>query len=395
MEFIHYKEALQKIREVVLDLGVEYLPLSDSIHRYVAEDIMAPIDIPPFDNSAMDGYGFSIESLSMSTFYPIIHEVKAGSFCHSEILPGQAIRIYTGAPVPKGVNLVVMKEHCFAENNQVKITDGAITKGLNIRPKGSQSQKGQNILQKNTKITAGVIGFLAGFGINTIPVYKVPRVGVIVTGDELVKPGITLRPGQIYESNSIALLALLREMHMEPLFVHWVEDTLEKLSDEISQVVKLVDVLLLTGGISVGDYDFVQPALQKNGFERIFYKIKQRPGKPLFFGRKNEVVVFALPGNPASVYTCFQVYVKPFLKNLCSGNQYFQEYHKGKLLHDFEKKKGLTHWLKSIEKDGKIKILQGQESYKMDSIAAANCLAILEEEIESLKAGSVVSFIKI
>ncbi|MBK6782349.1 MAG: molybdopterin molybdotransferase MoeA [Saprospiraceae bacterium] len=395
MEFIHYQTALEQIFAKVPEPKLISVPLEKSIHFFTAENILAPIDIPVFDNSAMDGFGFCLENLQSGMYYPVIGEIKAGAQNIPPLLPGQALKVFTGAPVSMDIKLVIPKELCILKDDQVKIIAEHWEKGQHIREKGTQSRKDEIIVPENTKITPGLIGMLATFGIQNVLVYARPKMGVIITGDELAKPGTYLKPGQIYESNSLSLKALLKNENIEAEYVIHVQDDPEEMRNEIEKGLLKVDILLITGGISVGDYDFVQKSLEDNGVEKIFYKIKQKPGKPLYFGIKDKTVIFALPGNPASVFTCFLVYVKPFIHAFISGSSFFTFFRKGKITHDFEKKSGLTHWLKAVETDGDVKILTGQESYKMSSFVEANCLARLDENTECIHKGSELYYIKI
>jgi len=395
MHFIHYQEAWQMVFDSVPDKQPTEISLLDSLGHYTSEDIYAPVDIPLFDNSAMDGFGFVFQNLALNTFYPIIGESKAGSSILPVCLPGQAIRIFTGAPVPKEIDIVIMKEQCEVEDDKVRIVHPPLTAGMNIRPQGSQTKKESLILPAKTKITPGIIGFLAGFGLEKVTVYSLPKVGILITGDELVSLGKTPEFGKIYESNGTALSALLAEIRMYPAFVKKVPDVPEILEKEITTALSSCDLLLLTGGISVGDYDYVQDSLLKNDVEKVFYKIRQKPGKPIFFGKKDDVSVFALPGNPASVFTCFEVYVRPFIEAYISGKTKYIHIETAKMTHDFSKKKGLTHFFKSVVSEGQLTMLSGQESYKMDAFTTANALVILEEDSENMYEGEFVKYIKI
>lgn len=394
-DFIHYTEALEIIQKNLHHGKVIEKPLSDCLGYYTAKDEFAPYDYPLFDNSAMDGFGFAMEDLKPDMYYPINGEIRAGSADIPDYKKNQGSRIFTGAPVPEWMDIVYPKEQCEVKNNKVKITADSLSKGANIRPRASQTKKGDLILPAGTKINAGIIGYLAAFGLQKLSVYAYPKIGVLITGDELVSAGSEPQFGQVFESNSKALLALLQESSIQPLFVKRVPDSLQSLQTDIEIALPLCDVLLLTGGISVGDYDFVQEALHANGVEKLFYKIRQRPGKPMYVGKKDTKIIFALPGNPASVFTCFQVYVKPLIRAFCSGGKEYLHVKEGTIIHDFSKKKGLTFFFKCQAEKNKIKVLGGQESYKMDSFVAANALVVLEEDTEEIKSGDKVVYIKL
>lgn len=394
-EFIHYREALEIIQKNLHHGKAIEKPLHDCLGYYTAQDEFAPYDYPLFDNSAMDGYGFAIQDLKVENKYPINGEIRAGSNKMPAYKTAQASRIFTGAPVPDWMDIIIPKEQCEVLMNQVKVVSESFVQGANIRPKASQTKKGALILPAGTKINAGIIGYLAAFGLQKLSVYAYPEIGVLVTGDELVSAGTVPKFGQVFESNSLALLALLRESSIQPLFVKKVADSHQSLQTEIETAIPVCDVLILTGGISAGDYDFVREAILANGVKKLFYKIRQRPGKPMFVGKKDNTIIFALPGNPASVFTCFQVYAKPLIRAFSSGGKEYLSMHEGTLTHDFSKKKGLSFFFKCLVEKNMITVLGGQESYKMDSFVAANALVVLEEDAEEIKAGDRVLYIKL
>ena len=395
MDFIHYKQALEAIYALAGNFQTENMSLKEVFGKYVAIDMFAPIDVPAFSNSAMDGFGFSDEELIIDKIYPVTGEIKAGSPSFPPVSSGQAIRIFTGAPVPEGVKTVIMQEQCTYDDSHVTINKGPVEINMNIRHRGSQTKKGSLLVSKGTRITPGLMALLAGFGLEEIPVYKLPGIGIIITGDELVTAGQPLQAGQIYESNGVALAALLESMRIQPQFVYKVNDDVKRIENIVKESLQTCDILIMTGGVSVGDYDYVQPALFANEVEKVFYKIRQKPGKPFFLGKKNQQIVFALPGNPASVFTCFHIYVMPFLMHLLSGGNIFIQKNKAVLNHDFSKKKGLTHFYKCIVDDGKISILAGQESYRMDSFREANGFCIVEEDVETLHKNDELEYINI
>ena len=338
----------------------------------------------------MDGYAFAYQDYVDNTEVKVSHTVQAGDTELPVLRSGEAARIFTGAPVPKGTDTVVMQEKVQVENGYISFQQQEIKKGLNIRLQGSQSKKGDLLVPENTKINSGIIGLLAGFGISKVAVYSFPEVGIVITGNELAETGKPLKPGQIYESNSSTLQAALQELHLPCMFSVKVKDDKESTYQTIKEVWEKVDVLLITGGISVGDYDFVQESLERLGTEKLFYKIQQKPGKPLYFGKKGKQYVFALPGNPASVFTCFYQYVRPFLEGLKGRKDFYQERSEGILDDEYNKRNTLSLFLKASEKNGNVKILSSQESYKMDDFVQADCLVELTGEPRILEKGEKV-----
>lgn len=384
--------ALEILKKQVCSPSEEILPLTSCLNLVVAEDIFAPIDVPLFDNSAMDGFAFCFNDLQNNTAITIVGEIQAGVSKLQPLKQAEATRIFTGAPIPANADTVVAQEDVEIEDKILKFKKKP-EKGANIRQQGTQTQKGKLILAKNTQLSATYIGFLATFGIKELRVYQKPKIGIIVTGKELAKPGQPLQENQIYESNSIFLKVALQELGLQPVFSIWVDDDKEQLKQLVSQKYKTVDILLFTGGISVGDYDFVKPVLDELGTQELFYKIKQKPGKPMFFGRLENTAVFALPGNPGAVVACFYTYVKPFVQTKM-GNNTFEKKNYGILINEYHKKPGLTHFVKAFVAQNKIEILPNQLSYQMDAYAKANAFAILRDEQSLFQIGEKVEIIK-
>ncbi|RYD70182.1 MAG: molybdopterin molybdenumtransferase MoeA, partial [Sphingobacteriales bacterium] len=243
-------------------------------------------------------------------------------------------------------------------------------------------------------LTPAPLAFLAGIGIYEVTVFPMPKISIILTGNELQKPGRPLKFGQVYESNSYSLSAALKNEGITDIEILNAEDSLEKLTDVFEKALQASDVVLLTGGVSVGDYDFVLQASVACGVEQLFHKVKQKPGKPLFFGRQAQKIVFGLPGNPSSVLNCYYNYVVPAIKKLSGKAVHLKEI-KAVLTHDYKKPSGLTHFLKGNYRDGKATPLAAQESYRLSSFAIANCLIELREAQESFNAGDVVNVILI
>ena len=221
-----------------------------------------------------------------------------------------------------------------------------------------------------------------------------PKVAIILTGNELQQPGLPLNFGQVYESNSFSLSAALKKEGIYDIEILKAEDNLEKLTEVLKSALENNDVVLLTGGVSVGDYDFVLQAATNCGVRQIFHKVKQKPGKPLFFGKQKDKVIFGLPGNPSSVLNCYYNYVVPAVKMLSNKQNSILEI-SAELTHNYTKPKGLTHFLKGNYKDGKATPLGAQESYRLSSFAQANCLIQLKEEEENFSSGEIVNVILI
>jgi molybdopterin molybdotransferase len=289
------------------------------------------------------------------------------------------MRIFTGAPTPLGADVVVMQEKVESNGKSIRIKDDELQKGNNIRAKGSQTKKGDLVAKAGIQLNPAILAFLAGLGIPTIKVYKAPEIFLIITGRELQTPGKSLQDGQIYESNSIGLIAGLKQLQVNSVSKQIADDDEAAITELIKQGLLTSDIVILTGGVSVGDYDFVCSSAQNAGAETIFHKVKQRPGKPLYFGKKDEKLVFGLPGNPASVLTCFYQYVVPSVKKIM-GKEIVEETGTYKLASAYEKKPGLSYFLKGKIQGDEVQPLNAQESYQMGSYAIADCLIRLEEE---------------
>lgn len=371
---------------------MEVLRLIDALDSALAADVVSPIDTPPFHQSAVDGYAFAFAAWSPQKWLEVIGEVQAGNTFSEPVPGGEAVRIFTGAPVPKGCDTVVMQEHVEVEGNRILIKQPNLERGANVRLRGSQTKVGDVVLKKGHRMTPASISFLASLGITEVTVFAQPHVRIIVTGKELVAPGGTLQEGQIFESNSLALKTALSAMGISPVSVEIVEDEPERIKEAITLALES-DIVIVTGGASVGLYDFVPASLEACGVKKIFHKVKQKPGKPFYFGTYGDVLVFALPGNPAAVLSCFYEYITPAIGRF-TGRQY-QKRLKMILAHDFWKKPGLTTFMKGKTKGNTVFILDHQESYLMNSFAHADALVELEEDREVIQKGDLVNVLMI
>jgi len=386
---ISVTEAKKIISENVSLLEPITLPLQESAGLVVAEDIFATTDIPAFPQSSMDGYAFSFEGWKQYKKLKIAGEVAAGSNKTFNLNSENAVRIFTGAAVPAGADTVIMQEKVKTQNGELLIEDETLQLGNSVRPKGSEIKTGALALEKESILSPAAIGFLAGIGITEVKVYPNPSISIIITGNELQQPGKPLQHGQVFESNSFALKAVLKQLHIENIQILYATDKPEIVTDTLKKALQQSNLVLLTGGISVGDYDFVLQAATECGVEKLFHKVKQRPGKPLYFGKKENKLVFGLPGNPSSVLTCFYQYVISALEKL-SKRKIGLHTLQVPLAKAFQKNTGLTHFLKGFY-DGKTALsLDAQESFRLSSFAKANCLIQIDEETTSLKEGDLV-----
>jgi molybdopterin molybdotransferase len=384
---IGVEQALKIIDSKTTPLLKQKIQLQDALDFVLAESVLSPINMPPFRQSAMDGYALNYSD-SISD-YKLVGEVAAGSGEAFHLKAGEAVRIFTGAAVPDSANVVAQQEIVNRIETNFTLTK-EVQVGLNIRLAGEQIKAGIRALEKGTILNPAAIGFLATLGITEVEVFSKPKIGLLTTGNELIKPGTSLSHGQIYESNSLMLeTSLVQHHHHKPELVK-VKDDLSETQKALSDLIQKNDVILISGGISVGDYDFVKNALENLGVKEEFYKIKQKPGKPIYFGTLNNKLIFALPGNPASALTCFYIYVLPALNKSAGKKFEGLKIVKRKLKNAYHKKAGLAHFLKSVSDDEFVEISESQSSAMLNTFAVANGLVFLDEAIETVDAGNLV-----
>ena len=362
--------------------------IQDALGSTLASDVYAQFSIPNFEQSSMDGYAIHYEDREQEL--QVVDTIPAGTTMQKTLSRGNAMRIFTGAPLPIGADTVVMQEQVqVTKNRSVWIKDQNLRQGDNIRARGSEVKMGALALQDGTFLTPAAIGYLAGIGCTHVDTYSTPRVAIILTGDELIPPGGHLGFGEVYESNSYQLSAALTQLGINDVEVLHIPDNLERLETAIETSLARVDMLLLVGGVSVGDYDFVATAAKKCGIEQQFHKISQKPGKPLFFGNKGGKLVIGLPGNPSSTLTCFYLYAAPALEKLMRVPPRIKKII-APIRGNYHKKEGLTHFLKGRYNGEELIQLHAQDSYRLQSYAQANCLIIIPEQAVTILSGTNV-----
>ena len=387
-QFITASRAKELIAAYTPPLAPKLLKLSEAAGLALAQDVWAPCNIPAYPQSSMDGYALHTSGIGQPL--QIVGVMPAGSMEAFALQPHQAVRIFTGAAVPKGANAVLVQEKARVELGLLYVDHPELKAGDNIRPVGSEIEEGQLALKAGHRLTPAAMGFLAGAGIEEVLVHPPLAATIIVTGNELQPPGQPLGYGKVYESNSYTLKAALQPLPLYPVSLHYAPDDLARLSQLLKLALAESQLILLTGGVSVGDYDFTLQALEACGVMPVFHKIKQRPGKPILFGVKDDTLVFGLPGNPASVLTCFYMYVLPAIcARLQIPSPLLQLYLPA--ANAIKKALGLTHFLKARVQDGKVHLLTGQESYKLHSFALANALAVIPETTTEVAEGDTVA----
>ncbi len=389
---ISISEAISIVKKHGKPLLKETIKSVEKAGGYILfKNVVSSINMPPFRQSAMDGYALHVhDSLS----YNLIGEVKAGDRHQPVLKFGEAVRIFTGAPVPDSANAVMMQEKVESDGNSITIAH-QIPLEHNIRPLGEQVKTGDIALKKGTKLTPAAIGYLISLGITEVSVFKKPNIAIVTTGDELIEAGQDLTYGKIYESNSKMLLSALYNLKFYDVTLYKVEDDYSKTIETLDTAIGSNDLVLITGGISVGDYDFVGKALKELGVSELFYKVKQKPGKPLFFGKKADTQIFALPGNPAAALSCFYVYVYIALQKMMNREDLELPRNMAKSISNFEKKGDRPQFLKAICNDDNVEILEGQNSSMLQTFALSNALVYAPEDVTEIEKGDIIEVIKL
>ena len=309
---ISTQEAQKAMEENLVELPVEYVDLISSVNRVLHDDIFTQEEHPSYDRSMMDGYAIGEETEDKQ--YTIKGIIKAGEMISNPVAPGQCYKIMTGAAVPSGCQQVIPFEEAKEQGNKMIIT--SYPRKKHIQFKGEDLKKGDLLLNKRTQIHHPQLAILSGAGILTVPVYKRPEIGLINTGDEIVEAENTPPPGKIRNSNRYSLTGICKENHLPCTYLGNVDDTLEVLTQKIQSNTPFFDALILTGGVSMGEYDFVKEACKQAGADIIFHKVSVKPGKPFLFAKKNRTLIFGCPGHPVSNMVIFLLFILPTLNKM-------------------------------------------------------------------------------
>jgi len=394
---ISVEAALEKILSHIQPLGFEKVSLLEAQGRVIAEDIYASRDIPPLDNSAMDGYAVRSEDIQQassghSVRLEIIEDLPAGSVSRKTVGKGEAIRIMTGAPIPRGADTVVQVEDTAKEDRYTQIFR-AVPSGENIRRAGEDVGKGDRVISKGDFVRPAEVGMLASVGRSFVSVYQRPQVAILCTGEELVDVDGELEEGKIVSSNSYTLAAQVKDAGAIPLQLGIARDRKEDIEQKLRQGIR-ADVLISSAGISVGDYDLVKDVLKDLGMEMVFWKVAMKPGKPLAFGTIGGKPAFGLPGNPVSSMVSFEQFVRPSLLKMMGYQQLFRPTIEAILKEDIRKEPGRRHYMRAVvsfERDRYFVTTTGaQGSGMLISMVKANGLVIIPENQEKVRAGEKV-----
>ncbi|WP_039990466.1 molybdopterin molybdotransferase MoeA [Paraglaciecola arctica] len=388
------KSAISNMLDLIIPvMESEQIELEDALGRVLAVDVISSINVPPNDNSAMDGYAMRCEDLTDTNQLQLVGTALAGKPFKEKVLAGECIRIMTGAVIPQGTDSVVMQENTEVKDNSV-IFKQIPELGNSVRKAGEDIQQGQVVVTKGTKLTPAYIALIASVGIAEISVIRLIKVGIIATGDELTPPGKPLIDGAIYESNRFALSAMLNTFPVTLFDFGIVKDNKIDLNAVFAQAGSLCDLVLSCGGVSVGDADYVKEILDNLGAIN-FWKVAIKPGKPFAFGQIGSAWFCGLPGNPVSSYVTFEQLVTPLLQKL-SGQTYLPKPHfVAKAACVIRKRPGRADYQRGIfyrDDQGELWVKPNgkQGSGIMSSIANANCYMVLEQDAEDVQVGESV-----
>ena len=394
---ISEEEARQKILGKIRPLLARNIPLANALDCFVAEDYFARLPLPNFDNSAMDGYAVIARECSPRRIRPsadrrraklrVVGEQPAGVNRQLRVSAGEAVRIFTGAPMPRGADAVIMQEDVTRKGDQI-VPNADVGPGEFVRQRGCDLSEGQKIVTAGQRIRSATIALLASQGYSEVSVGAEVRAAIISTGDELAKPGKKLEPGQIYESNSPLLQSLLKRCGMVRNSIQHCRDNANSLRKAFRAAARN-EVLIVSGGVSVGEHDLVQSTLRSLGAKIDIWRVAIKPGKPVLFGRIGDCFVFGLPGNPVSAFMTFLQFVRPAMLRMMGATDLDLPKVPAKLAVDLRNKGDRPHYIRGKVENGNFAPVGRQESHALFGLSQSN--ALLRVAIgESLKAGDIV-----
>lgn len=393
---ISFSEARDKVLSAVDMIPAEPCPLPELAGRILAQDVASSFDIPPRDNSAMDGFAVRFEDIrALPVVFEVIEDVPAGNVASKTVGKGQAIRIMTGAQIPEGADCVIPVELTEAgtQETEVRILN-AVQLGEHIRRRGEDVKAGEVLINKGTRLRPQEVGLIASLGMTEAMVSRKPVVGILSSGNEIVDPGKTLKPGQIYDANRFSVAAQARSANAEVEDYGIVEDDLVKITATLERAACECDLLLTSGGVSVGDYDLMKRALSRLGGMN-FWQVAQKPGKPMAFGHIGGKPVMGLPGNPVSSMVVFEQYVRPLLLKMQGANSIFREQLTAVSEQEISKQAGRREFTRAVIewRNGQYhaRLSGPQGSGILTSMVRADGFVILPEEAVRVLPGDAVT----
>jgi len=393
---LSFEQALERIQQSISPIkGKKNVTIREAAGHILAEDVTSPLDVPPFINSAMDGYAISSNDIPASgnISLKVIGKSFAGCPFDGKLQSGEAVRIMTGAVVPGGADTVVMQEHAEVDGDSIKIGSEHKPK-QNVRNPGDDFFKGDTIIKAGERLSPAKLGLLASVGVVEFKVARKPVVAFFSTGDELKGVGQTLAPGDIFDSNRYILFGMLQKMGVECIDMGVVPDIKEEIELTLKEAANIADLVITSGGASVGEADFIKVILDEIG-EVGFWKIAMKPGKPLAFGHINNTIFFGLPGNPVSAMATFYQFVQPCLR-LLEGESIGEPVRlKAKCISKLKKRPGRKDFQRGVmssDKNGQLIVdtTGTQGSHMLSSMAKANCFIVLERDSGDIDAGELV-----
>jgi molybdopterin molybdotransferase len=390
---ISEEKAREKILSAVAPLPATEVSLAHALDRFAANDLFATIPLPPFDNSAMDGYAVVANSAGKNARLKIAGEQPAGLSKNLSLSKSEAVRIFTGAPMPIGADAVVMQEETQREGDFVLIQAEQISVGDFVRKAGADLAVGQQIVKRGDRLRPATLGLLASQGIESVRVGAQPRVAIVTTGDELAAPGQQLRSGEIFESNGLMLASLAAKPGMEVAMRRHCPDNFATLCTTLRDAVHQ-DAVIISGGVSVGEHDLVREALREIGAEIDLWRVAVKPGKPFLFGKRDRCLIFGLPGNPVSTFVTFLVFVRPALLQMMGAIDLSLPRANARLVHEITGDETRPHYFRGQLADGAFTVIGRQESHAIFGLARANALLRVRPEAR-LSAGSEVEVLLI
>jgi molybdopterin molybdotransferase len=394
--------SIERALELVLDglepLGAERVPLAEAAGRVAAEPATSAVDLPPFDRSAMDGYALRAADAAPGVALRLVGGVAAGEVAAATLEPGTAARVSTGAAIPPGADAVLQSE--LAEEHDGTVSPArALVPGRHVRFRGEDLRQGMVLAAAGDTLTLPRISALASAGVGEVAVHRRPRLDLIVTGSELLPLGAPPEPGRIHESNGLMVRLLASRAGAEVVDRGVIGDDREATVAAVSEGLQ-GDVLVVSGGVSVGPHDHVKPAFEACGVDEVFWRVRIKPGKPLWFGRRGDTLVFGLPGNPLSTIVCFAVFIDPALRRLAGERDARPRYEAGRLTRAATASDGRTEYLTASLRPGADGVLEAtpterQGSHMTGALGESDGFAIAPEDVGELPAGAPVDVLRL